>query len=143
MQVARIDHVHVEVSDRDTAADWFDAVLGLKRHADLAHWADDPMGPLILCAGDGAPALSLFARPGKPVSRASTLAFRTTATGFLRFVADAGALNVTSDGATPLTRGDIVDHDVAWSIYFVDPDQNRFELTTYDYNDVRAALRER
>ena len=70
MQVARIDHVHVEVSDRDTAADWFDAVLGLKRHADLAHWADDPMGPLILCAGDGAPALSLFARPGKPVSRA-------------------------------------------------------------------------
>ena len=48
MRVQRIDHVHVEVSDRAISADWYEHVLGLTRHPDLASWADDPMGPLVL-----------------------------------------------------------------------------------------------
>lgn len=32
------------------------------------------------------------------------------------------------------------DHTVAWSLYFADPDGNRFEITTYDYSVVAEAL---
>ncbi len=35
MRVERIDHVHVEVADRDRAADWYARVLGVTRAAEL------------------------------------------------------------------------------------------------------------
>ena len=60
MRVIRIDHVHIEVSDRETAAEWYTRVLGLERRQSLARWAVDPKGPLVLQAGDGHPALSIF-----------------------------------------------------------------------------------
>lgn len=75
MQVDRIDHVHIEGRDRDAAADWYARVLGLSRDPQLAAWADDPMGPLILSAGDGAPALPLFARDCAAPTRDATIAF--------------------------------------------------------------------
>ncbi len=39
-----------------------------------------------------------------------------------------------------LTARSFVDHDLSWSIYFVDPDGNRFEVTTYDYDEVAIQL---
>lgn len=36
--------------------------------------------------------------------------------------------------------GNVVDHDVAWSLYFADSDGNPFEITSYEYDAVAAAL---
>jgi catechol-2,3-dioxygenase len=33
-----------------------------------------------------------------------------------------------------------VDHGFAWSLYFEDPDANPFEITSYEYGAIRAAL---
>ncbi len=34
-----------------------------------------------------------------------------------------------------------VDHRVAWSLYFSDPDGNPFEITCYDYDALSAEFR--
>ncbi|MEL6793778.1 MAG: VOC family protein [Pseudomonadota bacterium] len=140
MQVARIDHVHMEVADRDVAADWYERVLGLRRHPDFAAWADDPMGPLILAGGDGFPTLSLFARAAATPSRDTTVAFRVNATSFVEFIDGLSALNLTDREGSAVTRDSVIDHDLSWSIYFTDPDMNRLEITTYDYAEVAKAI---
>ncbi|MEM8795347.1 MAG: VOC family protein [Pseudomonadota bacterium] len=139
MQALRIDHVHVEVAERDKAADWYHQTLGLRRHAPLAEWAKHPTGPLILEGGDGHPTLALFAREAREVSRDATIAFRVTGDDFLAFLGKLDVLDLKDDKGQELTRADIVDHGRAWSIYFADPDQNRLEVTTYDYAVVANA----
>ncbi|MEX0286291.1 MAG: VOC family protein [Paracoccaceae bacterium] len=140
MQVLRIDHVHVEVPDRDVAADWFQTVLGLTRHAEFAHWAEDPMGPLILAGGDGQPTLSLFARDAGPSDRDATIAFRVTGADFIAFLDRAEGLRLHDRFDAPVSRAMAMDHGGSWSVYFVDPYGNRFEVTSYDVDIVAAAL---
>lgn len=136
MRAQRIDHVHVEVRDRDAAAAWYARVLGLERHQALAGWADDPKGPLILSAGDGEPALSLFARGCAAATRDATIAFRVSGEDFLRFIAALPELHLNHDCARVLTAADLQDHGLSWSFYFNDPDGNRIEVTSYDYDMV-------
>ncbi|OAN77323.1 hypothetical protein A8B78_14480 [Jannaschia sp. EhC01] len=140
MHVLKIDHVHVEVRDREVAAEWYARILGLRRHAPLATWADDPMGPLILEGGDGTPTLSLFARGCATPSRDATIAFRVSGSDFLEFRARLGQFDLMNAKGAAVTSADVVDHDLSWSIYSRDPDRNRFEVTTYDYADVARAL---
>ena len=137
MQVECIDHVHVAVRNREAAADWYSRILGLQRNEHLAVWAKHPEGPLILSAGDGRPALSLFARETHEPSRDSTIAFRTNGKTFLAFLDKLPELGLTQDAGRRLTPKDLVDHKLSWSLYFIDPDRNRLELTTYDYAQVR------
>ena len=140
MKVSRIDHVHLEVADRNSAAKWYELVLGLTRHSALESWADDPMGPLILEGGDGHPALSLFTRDEKEVSRDTTVAFRVSGEEFLAFRNDIEHLNLKNNSGKLVTKADVVDHELSWSIYFLDPDGNRLEVTTYDYGIVADSI---
>ena len=138
MRVSRIDHVHLEVADRDVSAEWYSRILGLERSNELGIWAQDPMGPLILTAGDGNPALSLFARKSKAMSRDTTIAFRTSGEEFLVFCDNLEDMEIRDKSGRKLTKASIIDHDVSWSVYFVDLDGNRLEVTTYDYDLVAS-----
>lgn len=140
MHIERIDHVHVEVSDRDVAAQWYANVLGLVRCNKLAVWAEHPQGPLILETPDGLPVLSLFAREKKPALRDATIAFRVSAKDFLEFMDRIEHMELIRIDGADLTRADVVDHGMAWSLYFVDPWDNRFEITTYEHRLVGDAL---
>jgi catechol 2,3-dioxygenase-like lactoylglutathione lyase family enzyme len=139
-RVERVDHVELQVPDRTEAAAWYERVLGLKPVTRALPWAEDPWGALMLSA-DGTPnqtMLALFVgepQGGALVRGLRRLAFRTSAAGFLSFVAAAPDLGVT-DGGDPPT---VIDHGEAFSVYFQDPYGTRLEVTTYEHAAVSSA----
>ena len=124
-----IDHVHVYVTDRADAADWYGRVLGFTVVDSLAFWADDPGGPLTLEDSSGKVHLALFQRD--PLSPASTIAFGASGEEFLQWKSHLEARQLLQRCS---------DHTVSWSLYFGDPDGNMHEITTYDHALVAQAL---
>lgn len=129
LELARIDHLHVFVTDRAQSEAWYRQVLGLERVAGLVFWAADG-GPLTLGNSSGTVHLALFERPAQPCR--STIAFAASDSEFIAWqqhLATALGRNVAA-----------VDHQIAWSLYFSDPDGNPFEITCYDYEALAAKL---
>ena len=139
-RVSQIDHVHVYVADRRAAAEWYRSVLGLEVCHDIE--SDDDGGPLVVSSDGGNTGLALFKqRPGEAAVRTpTTVAFRVGGSGFLEFLGRLASLKVEGEDGRTLAPSDVVDHDYCYSLYFNDPDGNPYELTTYDYDDVRARL---
>jgi Predicted ring-cleavage extradiol dioxygenase len=126
----RIDHIHVQVADRARAERWYAEVLGLSRMAQLESWATGG-GPLTLANASGTIHLALFERAPEP-SR-STVAFGVAAAEFV-----AWRRHLESQLGRPI---EAVDHQLAWSIYFADPDGNPYEITTYEHAVTAGLLR--
>ncbi|ART63449.1 VOC family protein [Kushneria marisflavi] len=118
----RIDHIHVFVADRAAAERWYQGVLGLKRVTALEVWAEDPNGPLIMANSGHTVCLSLFERAPEPCR--TTIALRVSGEPFLQWQ------DWLSKRLPEPPR--LEDHQLAWSLYFSDPDGNPFEITTYD-----------
>lgn len=126
-QVDRIDHVEVFVRDIDEAARWYERVLGLRM---IHRWEPDPA-----FLGAGGTCLALFLCSDKEaVSRTLEepvggspgwwrVAWRTDERGF-----EAAQRHLKECGVS--FRGPI-DHEIAFSIYFADPDGNPLEITWY------------
>jgi catechol 2,3-dioxygenase-like lactoylglutathione lyase family enzyme len=115
-RVQGIDHVAIGVADQAASRDFYRDVLGLERRHEDA-WGDLPMAMMAEHGG-----MAVFPGDGRR-NGFLHLAFRVDRENF------------------ELAQGDLRDagiefekqhHDVAESIYFVDPDGNRLELTTYE-----------
>lgn len=124
-----IDHVHVFVSDRVAAEAWYRRVLGFERLPELAFWATGG-GPLTLANNAGSIHLALFEKPREKCR--ATVALGAGADEFLAWRTHLEAVFGRDIEA--------VDHQVAWSLYFEDPDGNPFEITTYEHGPVSAGL---
>lgn len=121
----QIDHVEVFVRDLEASARWYAEVLGLEV---IHRWDPEP-----IFLGVGGTALALFKSESTPPGNRAVpdtpceeprwhrVAWRTDKDGF-----DAAQRHLRSLGIA--FRGPI-DHDIAWSIYFADPDGNRLEIT--------------
>ena len=124
----RVDHIHVYVTDRVAAEAWYASVLGFSRVPELVFWAEG--GPLTLVDPSGTVHLALFQR--EPQKCRSVIALGASAGELLAWQTHlAGALG------GPI---ELVDHEVSWSIYFVDPDGNPYEITTYEYAEITSLL---
>lgn len=144
-QVQQIDHVELFVSDREAAADWYETVLGLQRLSECAVWANDPRGPLMISSDGGSTKLALFSGPsqaGGKVTGIRLVAFRVDADGFADFLERLDAHTLTGPDGGPVTPANVVDHGLAYSIYFRDLDGNHLELTTYDHTRITPRLKE-
>lgn len=127
------DHIHVYVTDRAAATDWYASVLGFTPVPELASWAADG-GPLTLADASHQVHLALFERPAQ-VCR-STIALKVDATQLLAWHAHLQTvLDLPADKSIQ-----IVDHQFSWSLYFSDPYGNPYEITSYDYAAIAALL---
>ncbi|HUR19912.1 MAG TPA: VOC family protein [Vicinamibacterales bacterium] len=139
----QIDHVELFVPDRHEAAKWYQRVLGLVVVPEYEHWADDPRGPLMISSDGGNTKLALF--EGTPQGSRETagfhiVAFRVDATNFVSFLNRLTTMELTNHCGDRVTAAAVADHAGAWSIYFCDPFGHRLELTTYEYEQVKALL---
>lgn len=128
--IDRLDHIHVYVKDRAAAEEWYGRVLGLRRKPELESWAV-PHGPLMLQTANEAVVLALFQRETGAAGNSSTIALGVSGAAFREWKKH---LETVLDSAPRQ-----VDHGLAWSLYFSDPDGNPFEVTTYDYEEIAGA----
>jgi catechol-2,3-dioxygenase len=123
--VEGIDHIHINVTDRERAERWYKKILGLSRIQELEFWAGGG-GPLTLADASGRVHLALFESNNV---QNTTIALKVSSQGLAEWI-------------DHLSRNGIdvepVDHEVSWSIYFNDVDGNPFEITTYEYSGFKA-----
>ncbi|MBL8152879.1 MAG: VOC family protein [Anaerolineae bacterium] len=136
-----MDHVELFVPDQYEAARWYQAVFGMEVLKPFESWAQ--AGPLMISSDGGSTKLALF--KGQPLGdRAAVgfrrVAFRVDGAGFLTFLSRLEQ-HPLMNGGQPVTPADVVDHDLSFSIYFVDPWGNPYEVTTYDMDSIRSQLR--
>ena len=67
-----------------------------------------------------------------------TIAFRMTGKNFAAFLERLPELRLESTSGPTLSRANLVDHQLSYSIYFLDPDRNRIEVTTYNREAVAS-----
>lgn len=123
------DHIHVYVAEWDRAEKWYADVLDFTRVEALMPWAVDG-GPLTLEDRAGNVHLALFERDDHKGS--TSIAFGSTGREFL-------AWKNHLEGKGLKLR--VTDHKLAFSLYFYDLDDNMHEITTYDHELVREALK--
>lgn len=123
------DHIHVYVANREKAATWFEQVLGFRVNIMLLPWADNVHGPLTIEDPTGKIHLALFT--SDEFIPQTAIAFRADGKGFL------GWKSYLEEQKLLLR---CTNHKVAWSVYFSDPDQNMYEITTYEHDYVSDRL---
>ena len=82
-EIEAVDHVHVYVSDRQAAEQWYQRILGFQRSPELEFWAAEG-GPLTLQNASGSVHLALFERPQE--KNRSVVALRVTASQYGRWL---------------------------------------------------------
>ena len=123
MQLRRLDHVSLNVSDRTRSITWYRDVLGLEQRGEPRR--DD--WPLFM--GEFGACVALFQ------AQVNTPERQPESTG-LRHVAFMVGRDDLAAAQTRLRERGVEfrfeDHGNAHSIYFPDPDGNVIELTTYE-----------
>ena len=143
-RVVQIDHVELFVPDRQEAANWYCRVLGLQVVPGFEQWTANPGGPLMIATAAGGTKLALFEgqpQQARPTAGFHRVAFRVDAAGFIAFVRRLVEQHLNDHQGRPVTADAVVDHDLAYSIYFCDPYGHRLEVTTYEHDAVREGLR--
>lgn len=133
----RLDHVHLNVTDRPASIAWYERVLGLRVLGDPN---PDPAHPVFLApAGASRLCLSLFV--GVPASGPNrNIGFHANAQGFATFARQLPNPDIVDQKGQPLSAKNYHDYGRAVTFDFTDPDGNHIELVTYDCDAVRAAL---
>lgn len=126
-KLEKIDHIHINVKNREISEIWYKNTLGLLRSPDLEFWAEKK-GPLTLTDENGNIHLALFEY--QEVQN-TTIAFSASGHEYIKWY------NHLRESGLPVNHND---HQISWSIYFRDPDGNPFEITTYDYEQVKRLL---
>ncbi len=143
-RVDQIDHAELTVPNRTEAAKWYEAILGLEVLPEFQFWSDDTNGPLMIGTASGGTKLALF--QGCPLGSERAVgfhlvAFRVSGEAFLTFHSQIESLRLVDSNGLFVHRNHWKDHTKAISIYFSDPWGNQLELTTYDHETVRSALK--
>ncbi len=139
---ARLDHVHLCVTDRPRSVAWYGRVLDL-HVLGAGHDEVAPDHPVFLAPASQPThhCLSLFV--GDPASGGDrNVAFAVGADAFLAFARVLPDADIRAQDQTPLTAAHVNDYGLAMTFDFLDPDGNELEVVTYDTGPIRDGLRE-
>jgi len=117
-------------------------VLGLEIVRDVEDWAAEG-GPLMVSGDGGNTMLALFegeSRGSRETVGHHRVAFRIDGPTLLRFLKRLERFPIFDEEGRESSSTRVVDHDRAYSAYFCDPYGNRYEVTTYDYEEVSNHL---
>jgi catechol 2,3-dioxygenase-like lactoylglutathione lyase family enzyme len=133
--------VGVFVRDQYRGAAWYERTFGMRVVAALEDWADG--GPLMIEIPGTDSKLALF--EGEPPGFRVPVGFRRVAfgvdgAGFLAFLEHVASNGVHTDDGALVHELPVVDHRHVYSVYFADPDGNRYEVTTFDRSVVAEGL---
>ncbi|MGI9391357.1 MAG: VOC family protein [Boseongicola sp.] len=132
IEIAALDHVHLYASDTGVAADWYCRVLGLTVLPSSVRLDDGKY----MATSRGQYCATIF--KGQPPSDGDhTSAFRVNGRTFISFGEALPRTDVIARDGRQLGKSNAVDHKLAWSYYFQDPDGNHLEITTYDHDQIR------
>ena len=132
-----IDHIEMFVSDREKAAKWYEEIFGLKPIKELEMWSK--IGPLFIGNKDRSVTLAIMKGKKENDGSINRMAFRTTGEKFVEFLNRVDSLDLFFL-QEKITKAQVVDHDLSYSIYFDDPDGNKLELTCYDYDYLKSKI---
>ena len=121
-KLQNIDHIHVFVSDRHKALDWYNNIFGLKPSEEMVVLPES--GPLMIRNNEGKINIALF--KGEPKDNHAVIAFKVSGE---EFITCHKTINYSL-----IEDLEVVDHDIQFSIYFEDPFGNPYEITSYDYD---------
>lgn len=122
MRLETLDHVGLAVSDIDHSVEWYGRVLGLERAYQEA-WGDYPA--VLVRGGSGValfPARGMVIQPST-FSSLPHVAFRASGQDYEEARSELQAAGMDFRES---------DHEVARSMYLLDPDAHLIEITTYD-----------
>ena len=125
IEIEGIDHVALSVRDVEHSAQWYIDVLGFERRFP-GMWGGVPV-----FIGKGTTALALF--PAK--SSDESMATSHGGPGMLHLAFRANRENFRAAQQELKKHGiefEFQDHEIAHSIYFLDPDGHQLEITTYE-----------
>ena len=131
--VDAVDHIELYVEDQIRSIKWYDEIFGFKIIKELEFWSKSKGGPLFIGNMKNNIKIALFKGNQRNDGSIRRIAFSVSGKNFLYF------LHRLSDSPVfsfekKITKDNVVDHDISYSIYFNDPDGNKLELTSYDYD---------
>ena len=134
-----VDHIEMFVSDRAEAARWYEKIFGFGPIQELDEWSK--IGPLFVGNREKTAVLAMMDGTKDNDGSINRVAFRTSGVGFVDFVKRLNDMDLFCL-KEKVTKASVVDHDLAYSLYFDDPDGNKLELTSYDHDYVKVGLKQ-
>lgn len=136
-KIGDIDHIEVFVKDRIKASQWYEKIFGLSPIQELGMWAN--IGPLFIGNKGKTVKLALIDGTKDNDGSINRMAFSASGENFVSFINNLNDVKVYFLKHR-VTKKDLVDHDLSYSIYFDDPDGNKLELTCYEHDYVKLRI---
>ena len=137
--IEAIDHIEIYVEDKEKTVKWYDEIFGFKVISELEFWSQNDGGPLFIGNLDNNIKVALFKGNKDNDGSISRIAFRVSGKDFISFLDRLSTIPVFSLGKK-IEKHNVIDHEISYSIYFNDPDGNKLELTSYDYEFLHSQL---
>ncbi|BAK76097.1 glyoxalase/bleomycin resistance protein/dioxygenase [Pseudogulbenkiania sp. NH8B] len=140
LNLGKIDHIHVRVTDTPTAVEWYQRVLGLTPDPRYRHMQEEPHG-VTMVANPSASVRLALCEDADFSAAVSAVAFVVSGQEFMEWIDQLAGERVTNREGQTIARDSVYDHHFFCSLAFVDPFGNAFEVVSYDHTWLTGKLK--